>query len=349
MNVSEKRKLIVDYSHMGRKLTGIERISADIFSQKYTDDIDFVYTANASSLGMIKEQWYCMLKYMRDNPGVDFVFPGFPPSILVSLLYPSQVIPYVHDLFLMERPEDLSVKAKLYMRPSFKYAVRNLKRFFVNSQVTKDKLSQVVGSDSCIKTLRPLARNVFNLEFVKRNPPDAHVFRILMLGTLEPRKNYEYASVLAHRLERESNIKVELHVCGRDGWGGVYEKLKKHKNVICHGYTNDKKIKELASRCHAFMSTSLDEGLGLPVLEIMYSGMPMILSDIPVYREVAAKSGACFLDLNSLDNAVKKLTASYESADFFDAIERSITAIDAWNTLALADKSVFLDWNWSRI
>lgn len=60
------------------------------------------------------------------------------------------------------------------------------------------------------------------------------------------------------------------------------------QNIVYHvGRVFDKHLVELYQKAQAFVSTSLSEGFGLPLLECMKYGTPMILSDIPVYREVA--------------------------------------------------------------
>ncbi|MEM3192990.1 MAG: glycosyltransferase family 1 protein [Candidatus Parvarchaeota archaeon] len=65
---------------------------------------------------------------------------------------------------------------------------------------------------------------------------------------------------------------------------------------------SDEQLNELYNACDIFISPSLDEGFNYPVVEAMYCGLPLVLSDIPVHREVAANLGNYF-DLNDINQA----------------------------------------------
>lgn len=65
-------------------------------------------------------------------------------------------------------------------------------------------------------------------------------------------------------------------------------------SVLNLGRVSDDKLKELYANAQMLVSTSMSEGFGLPLLECMKYGTPMVLSDIPVYREVASDSAVYF-------------------------------------------------------
>ncbi|NSL54032.1 glycosyltransferase [Uliginosibacterium aquaticum] len=334
---------LVDYSHMGRKITGIERISADLFSPDALAEFDVLHTSHASALGMIRAQWLEIPWLASRNPDAKLLFPGFPPSIAASMLFGKRVIPYIHDLFLLERLDELNIRARLYMRPSFIYAIRHLRNFFVNSKTTEANLRKECRADANIMTLRPRAENVFGFEEIERHmPADNAPLRFVMLGTLEPRKNYEYAAELTGALALKIKRSVELHISGREGWGNIADKLVSFPHVHYHGYLSVSALRDLVGQSHAFLCTSLDEGLGLPLLEVLYSGIPMVVSDIPVFREVASLASSTFIPNTSLEQACAKLAEVLEAPGFFNgSLARAKHATQNWNQLADADMEAF--------
>ena len=83
----------------------------------------------------------------------------------------------------------------------------------------------------------------------------------------------------------------ELHIIGRHGWGIDLDCLVKEYGVHYHGYQEPDAIRAIVNSCDAFLSTSHDEGLGLPLLEVQYSGIPIFATDIQVFKEVLGDSG----------------------------------------------------------
>ncbi|AZN35363.1 glycosyltransferase [Iodobacter ciconiae] len=338
----EKPSVIVDFSHMGRKITGIERISEELFSAAVLKQFNVMHTRPATALGMIKAQWLDIPLLARKNPQAQLLFPGFPPSILISMLFGKRVVPYIHDLFLLERPKELNIRARLYMRPSFIYAIKNLKIFFVNSQTTADHLAKVARPDARIYKLRPRAENIFKFEFKERYLPEGNTaLKIVMLGTLEPRKNYLFAAKITQQLSAQLGRPVELHISGREGWGGVPEMLKPYSHVQYHGYLAMDELRNLVDSSHLFLCTSLDEGLGLPLLEVLYSGIPIIASDIAVFNEVTANTRSILISNSNEAAACQAIVAKLADGQFFEASGRDAkNAIEMWNAQVLKDKEL---------
>src|SRR5262249_51634815 len=152
------------------------------------------------------------------DPCTVLLCPGFPPSPLL-LPFAERVVPYIHDLFLISRPDDLNVRAKLYMAKPFALAVRRYPRFLVNSLDTARKLNGFCRQDAEITTYRPKVRNVFGLDAAAR--PSARrsnaPLRLLGLGTVEPRKNYNYAARIIGELRRHGFTDATLEIIGRNG------------------------------------------------------------------------------------------------------------------------------------
>jgi len=121
----------------------------------------------------------------------------------------------------------------------------------------------------------------------------------LSVGTIEPRKNYP-ALLDAYRILRRQRPATEpLVVCGGKGW--LMENWQRHleglvpgKDVIPTGYVADAELAWLLENCFAFVYPSLFEGFGMPVLEALSLGAPVLCSNLTSLPEVAADAALYF-------------------------------------------------------
>jgi glycosyltransferase involved in cell wall biosynthesis len=331
--------LIIDCSHLGRHTTGLERITEELFSQQALQSCKIEHVPGGNVKKMIFQQWIGLVVKGLTHAKAFVITPGFPPSILLSILCRKRVIPYIHDMFLITRNSELNVRAKYYMRPSLKFAVGHLNRFFVNSIKTKVELQQFCRKDADIIMYRPKVRNVFDVAVNQERYQniDINKIKILMIGTVEPRKNYPAAIELFRSLKKKLGDNIELHVVGRLGWGKDAEALQQEQGVICHGYAEESTVKSLISECTFFLSTSHDEGLGLPLLEVQYSGIAVIASDIEIYREVLGHSGI-LIDTATPDLAAEQIIQQTAEQGWLEhAVARSFDNVNKWNEQAEKD------------
>ena len=110
---------------------------------------------------------------------------------------------------------------------------------------------------------------------------------MLSVGTLEPRKNLQRL-IAAHRsLPDELRQAHPLVLVGPKGWE-IDEVLRRHRaDVQLLGFVDDDDLAALYSLCTVFAYPSLYEGFGLPVLEALQSGAPVITSRMSSLPEVA--------------------------------------------------------------
>lgn len=136
---------------------------------------------------------------------------------------------------------------------------------------------------------------------------------ILSLGTLEPRKNVDRVIRCFLRLiEQEKNSNLNLVLVGNKGW--KYDKIfseiasdSRLKNrVITTGYVDDEDLATLYSNAVAFVYLSFYEGFGLPPLEAMQCGIPVITSNTSSLPEVVGDAGI-LLDPTDVDGLCNSL------------------------------------------
>jgi glycosyltransferase involved in cell wall biosynthesis len=114
----------------------------------------------------------------------------------------------------------------------------------------------------------------------------------LHVGTFEPRKNLPMLLRAWEQLHMRSHVILPLVLCGAPGWKNddlrpILSQGEHARWLINLGYVSDGVLAELYRRAVMVCCPSLYEGFGLPVLEAMGMGTPVLASDIPVHREVA--------------------------------------------------------------
>jgi glycosyltransferase involved in cell wall biosynthesis len=337
--VKTATQVFIDLTHLGRHVTGIERVSIEQFEKVEFADARVTYVRAQGIVSLIFRQqiWLPLLALL--NPHALFVFPGFAPSPLFVFAR-KRVIMYVHDLFLITRRAELATKAKVYMAWPFAVAVSRLVRFQVNSQKTADELAPFVRSDAVISLYRPSVRNVFALDVGDRENRDTkpQPLVIATLGTVEPRKNYSAALALLDALTG-IGIAAQLHIIGREGWGEAKAALVAHSSVTIHGYLPAANVKALLEAADLYLCTSHDEGLGLPLLEAQYAGLAVVAPDKVVFHEVLGKS-AIFIDTADATAAAAQVANLIAQPDWRAHTTASALAnVARWNALAANDAS----------
>ena len=134
---------------------------------------------------------------------------------------------------------------------------------------------------------------------------------ILFLGTLEPRKNL-FGLLEAYRISPELNQKYSLVLAGGMDW--KFEDIKQKitlmqqsgLSVIHCGYVDRDERAALYQEASLFTLPSHEEGFGMPILEAMQYGVPVAISDIPVFHEVAG-SGAVYFNQNQPKSIAKTI------------------------------------------
>lgn len=339
--VSDRRRVIVDETHCGRHVTGLERITLELFSAAALAPLDVVPVKAGGRKAMMLRQTFGLPWAALGERHALFLCPGFPPSPLLTMVAGDRVIPYVHDLFLLTRPQDLNARAKLYMVGPFRMMVARSGLFLVNSQTTADELRRFCRPDAEIVLYRPNVRNMFGVSALSRHGrgdlPGS--LRLIAVGTVEPRKNLEAAVAILSKLRRTTHPAASLDIVGRPGWGVDIPALASAPGVTVHGYQSTERVRELLDGADALISTSHDEGLGLPLLEAQYAGLPVIAPDRPVFREVLGESGLV-LDISDVAGAAARIGTVLSQSGWRDAHAMAASAnLDRWNGAADRDRA----------
>ncbi len=139
-------------------------------------------------------------------------------------------------------------------------------------------------------------------------PDDYFVF----VGTREPRKDLACLTAAYSRLRRDAAGRriPELVLVGPDGWGPGQPPLA---GVSIHGYQSQDDLPTVVAGARALVMPSRDEGFGLPALEALACGTPVIVSAVPAVLEVTGGHAAVFPIGD--DQALSSLLAAAAQAD----------------------------------
>ncbi|MBA2401297.1 MAG: glycosyltransferase [Bradyrhizobium sp.] len=335
--------IYIDNTHLGRHVTGLERITLELFSADALAPLDIVPVTAHGIRQMLTTQ-NLGLPIRLATPSSVLVCPGFPPSPLLRP-FASRVLPYIHDDFLITRRAELNARARLYMAGPFKLALRHYPRFLTNSNDTRRKLAAHCRTDAEVTLYRPPVRNVFGLDpgtRAKRDQPPRPL-RLVALGTLEPRKNFMAAANIVSALRAQGFPDATLDIIGRQGWGNGWEMFETMPGVALHGYQPGYRVKQLLQRADLFLCTSHDEGLGLPLLEAQYGGLPIVAPDASVFREVLDDSGI-YVDPADPASAAGRIAGILSTRDwrarYVGLAEQNLAR---WNALADHDRDAVIE------
>lgn len=171
---------------------------------------------------------------------------------------------------------------------------------------------------------------------------------LLFVGTLEPRKNLLTLLRALGQLLRETSLLPQLVVAGGEGWlmdetfaliGD--EGLREHLRLT--GYLQDHDLRALYSSCATFIYPSLYEGFGLPPLEAIACGAPVVASRISALQETLGEAAMLVdpLDADALAKAIASLLQDGKRRDQLIQTGQGRLKAFSWDKAATATYEVY--------
>ncbi|MEO1495150.1 MAG: glycosyltransferase [Pseudomonadota bacterium] len=226
---------------------------------------------------------------------------------LIDRIDPAAHMPrlvYIHDLIPLEHPAYQTATSVETFRAWLTEAARGPVQFVVNSRDTGARLAR--HADNSGWTMHEPRLHMPRLEATQTAPErprsdhaglfagDRAVF--LALGTIEPRKNHALLLDIWRAFANDMATPPLLLISGRRGWmnAEVFEALDRDERLSGHVHEfadlTDAEVAYAMSHAQALLFPSFAEGLGIPVMEAALHGLPVIASDLPALREIAADS-----------------------------------------------------------
>jgi glycosyltransferase involved in cell wall biosynthesis len=266
--------------------------------------------------------WYPFLLGREDNAEV-LHCPTYRGPLRSSV----PLVVTVHDLAVLRHPEAFNRWTRTYSPRVVPAVLRAAQRVIAVSQFTRRELVELLRvPDEKIRVVP----NAVGDEFTREGPAESGDY-VLAVGTLEPRKNLDRLAEAVRRTDRE------LRVVGARGWGGV----EVHGDgVRWLGEVDDAKLARLYRGAACFAYPSLYEGFGIPVLEAMACGVPVVTTRGAAMEEVA--DGAAVL-VDARDPADIAAGIERAAAERDTLVPRGLERARAfrWDAVAAATVDVY--------
>lgn len=338
------KHLIIDATSATGRLTGIERYTRETTTRLIDsagerniritillakNTVWHLYEGNNSKVKilhspytsrLLTEQIWIPSVIYRLKPSHCF-FPAFPPSPMVFGKKNCKILRTVYDAVMWKLPQTLSWKNKVYMKPLETFGIHRYDHIFTISEhafselteifpATKDKIENASIGIDYNKFNKTYSDESFCTFRKEHTLPDQF---LLFIGTLEPRKNLLFLlEVLGHLHTLDHNVK--LVIAGRFGWGSnkIYNYILKNSlqdHVQLLGAVPDDELPILYKLATVFVFPSIYEGFGLPVIEAMAAGIPVIASNTSSIPEAGGDAALLLppTDKEEWSNAIVKI------------------------------------------
>ncbi|MDE7310466.1 MAG: glycosyltransferase family 4 protein [Eubacterium sp.] len=208
----------------------------------------------------------------------------------------------IYDVCFMDYPEYTTEANRLFCYQGTLDAMLFADKVIAISNYTKDRLLHFFPSVPKDKVEVIYCGNRDTLLAEQENRRVLERFRLregtyfLSVGTIEPRKNYGTLLKAYKRYKELSKNDKKLCIAGGYGWmqenfTKEIESLGLAQDVVVTEYVSDAELANLYRYCFAFLYPTWYEGFGLPVLEAMNFGKPVIVSDVTSIPEIVGTDG----------------------------------------------------------
>lgn len=254
----------------------------------------------------------------------DEIFHG-PAFRIPGGSQPFKRVVTIHDLSLFKRPQDCTKRFGIYMRRLIKRSCRAADTIIVPTQAVANDLNHWLSISGSSVNVIPEAPSL-GIEpqwprdaRIGNDPiPEIHGPCFISVGTLEVRKDPWTALGALEDLARQKNedsIQAQWIWIGGPGYRKLdflrdLRESTVREHFRCIGPRSSCEISALMGQATALVYPSLDEGFGLPPLEAMAAGLPVVTSNIAAVREVCGESALYFPEgsTRSLAKCLRQLT-----------------------------------------
>jgi len=236
----------------------------------------------------------------------------------------------IHDFGFIKYPKTAHPKIKAVMSRRFKWIKREVDLIIAISEATKKDIIEILGipEEKIRVVYEATPTDINRIEDQKVIDKVKKKFGIkgdylLTVATLEPRKNLKKIIEAFSKL-RTQNSSLRLVIVGKPGWGDMSEEIGDGRQetgvrglesgVIFTGYVSREELSSLYSGASCFVFPSLYEGFGLPILEAMKCGCPVVTSNLSSMPEVAGEAGILVnpLDVKGIARGINEVIGDKE-------------------------------------
>ena len=302
-----------------------------------------------SKPNMLQRRWWTigLPQYLRSHPFE--LFHGTNYEVPLRAQCPTVIT--IHDLSLLLHSSTHEGRAVRRARLLLPLMARKAKLIVTPSEFVKNEVCE---------HLRIQPRKVFAIPLAPRAnfkplPLDqtVEVRRrlnvedefLLFVGTIEPRKNLLTLVQALEEVLRTTDLRPQLVVAGKVGWkvDDVLAQVRgstSRDRVRMMGFVSDNDLRALYSSCRAFVYPSVYEGFGLPPLEAMACGAPVIASRVPSIKESVARIVSA-TDFRDLARTIVELLTDEQARQSLSIYGREYAQEFSWQRTAALTREVY--------
>lgn len=311
--------------------SGISNITISIINalvQNFDDTEIYILTNGAlhpkvKELLIVNDRIKVLSRPLNIFPGIKLLWSLFNLNRLVTALNPDWFIApnfvlhpfflsknikttlFIHDLVVKKYPETMELVNKVHIRTLLGISLKRADLIWCNSNYTRNDVTHYYARDINNKPMfvgagvNPAFIQIAAQLKSKTIESIINGFSItgryiIFVGTLEPRKNLKFLMELFQYLYKE----YTLVIVGMAGWGKeaqssfyLDESSPAYEKIVFTQYISNQELAALYKGADFYICTSIDEGLGLPLLEAMACGCPVIAAHNSAMIEVVEGAG----------------------------------------------------------
>lgn len=316
-------KIAIDLTSLSYHMTGIERYAMCMTEEMLKHDLKNEYVLvfrneiYTTFRGLVDEERVKTIILHGDNKVLflqltltkalykikadKFIFFAFTSPILFRR---EGIINTVHDVGAWDSADAMKLLQKMYFRLTYRMSASASERIITVSDFSRGRISEVLKypKDKINVIYSAVYDGVtkdYGYTFTdiqeKYDLPDKY---IMTLSTLEPRKNLKL--LLRAFTVVQDKVDYDLVLVGRKGWmmEEVLEKYNSSKRIHITGFVDDEHVSLIYKNALCFIFPTLYEGFGLPPVEALSMGTPVISSDAASMPEVLRKQAVYFKSNN---------------------------------------------------
>lgn len=268
--------------------------------------------------------------------------PNFIPNHGIKA---DKIVATVHDFSWEIYPEFQPKERVKYFQKYFYSSILKCDHIITGSHFTKREIVERVGisPDKITVIYHGIDHNLFYPRELTNKSPQKY---ILAVGSIEPRKNLKNLLNAYAMLDKEFKNEYHLTLVGASGWNNddiVHEMKSLGQWVKYSGYVSDEELAILYSNASLFIYPSVYEGFGIPPLEAMACGTPVIASSASTLPEVCADAAYYIdpLNIKSIKEGILKVLGNEELQKALIAKGLVRAKEFSWGKSALEHQKVF--------
>lgn len=343
-------KIAVNASCLLKPMTGIGRYTHNLFSaieKESACEIDFLYGLSWSK-NLVDPVNQYQRTYRAINKKIPYVrtmarqvqksilnyhfkknkFSLYHEPNFLPLSFDIPVISTIHDLSIIKYPDYHPIDRVKIFEKHLLGTIEKSEYLISDSEFVKREIIETFGvhPDKIVTTLLGVEKNFYpRTHESAARMLDAYKLRhksyFLVVSTLEPRKNFKLVIDAYIRLDNRIKDRYPLVIVGMRGWeldqfDKDIEKLKRLGYLRLLGYVADDELPILYSSAKLFLYPSVYEGFGLPPLEAMACGTPVVTSNTSSLPEVIGDAGLMVSPCDDI-GLYEKILQLVEDGEFF--------------------------------